>query len=80
MRRRHRRPHIWGSAGGDSFCKLLRVNVRGCVGTVVNLYGSWRSFADSSQFVLADSSMCVVFLAKPRNECKKRGQQSLKFI
>ena len=42
MRRRHGRPCIWGSAGCDSFCKLWRVNARGCVGTVVDLYGSWR--------------------------------------
>ena len=42
MRRWHRRPSIWGSTGCDLFCKLLRVNVRGCAGTVVDLSGSWR--------------------------------------
>ena len=45
MRRKHRRPRIWGSAVCDSFCKLLRVSGRGCVGTVVDLYGSWRFLA-----------------------------------
>ena len=42
MRRRHRRPRIRASAGCDSFCKLLRLSGRGRVGTVVDLYGSWR--------------------------------------
>ena len=47
--RRHAacRPRILGSAGCDSFCKLWRVDGRGCVGTVVDLYGSWRFLADS---------------------------------
>ena len=31
--------------GYDSFCELWRVNSRGCVGTVVGLYGSWRFLA-----------------------------------
>ena len=42
MRRRHRRLRILVSAGCDLFCKLRRLNVRGCVGTVVDLYGCWR--------------------------------------
>ena len=41
MWRRHRRPRILGSAVCDSFCKLWRMRGRGCVGTVVDLYGSW---------------------------------------
>ena len=50
MRRRHRRPCIWGTTGCDSSCKLWRVNVGGCLGTVVDLYGSWRGLGDSLQF------------------------------
>ena len=52
MRRRHRRPHIWGSAGCDSFCELWRVNVRRCVSTGVDLYGSWQFLGGSWQLLL----------------------------
>ena len=41
MRRSHRRPRFWGSADCESFRKLWLVNVKGCLGTVVDLYGSW---------------------------------------
>ena len=81
MRRRHCRLRIWGSAGCDSFCELWRVDVRGCVGTVVDLYGFWRALAARGRFLAvfwADSAICVALLAKTTIECKKWCQELLK--
>ena len=58
--------------------------LRRCVGTVVDLYGSWRFWvtsADSWQFFLfADSPMCLALLANTTINCKKRCQESSKLI
>ena len=77
MRRRQHRPHIWGSTGCDSFCKLLRVNVRGCYRrwSAWFLAGSWWFLAvlgRSLLFVGANSSIYVALLADTRNEFEKR--------
>ena len=82
MWRIHRRPRIWGSAGCDSFRNLLRVNVAGCVGTVVYPYGSWRFLAFVFRFlnVLGGRFCDVCGASGARNEYKKRWQELLKII
>ena len=76
---RHHRHRIWGSAGCDSFCKLWWVNGRGCVGTVVYLYGSWRFLAIPLQ-ILDSFFWRFCGASGTRNGCKKRCQGSLKSI
>ena len=82
MRRRHRRPHIWGSAGCDSFYKLWQVNGRGFASTVVDPYGSWRFLAILCRFLTF--SFCrfwdVCGASGTRKECKKWCQESLTII
>ena len=77
MRRRHCSSRIWGSVGCDAFCKLWWVSVRGCVGTVVGLYGSWRFLAILCRFFtvfLADSAMCVALQANTAIEYRTEKQ------
>ena len=89
MRRVHRCrcPRIWGSVGCESFSTLWRLNVRRCVGAVVDLYGSWqalggsqRLFADSWMFLgrFFDVCVCVSLLANTKIERQRRCQESLK--
>ena len=58
------------------------MNVRECVGTVVDLYGSWRFLAILCIFYnfVLDSAMCLALLANTTIECNKRCQESLKII
>ena len=68
-----------GSAGCDSFCKLWRVNVRGCVGTIVDLCGSWHVFVVSWP-LLAD---CLADSGEYRKEVGDLGKSvatSLRFL
>ena len=76
MRRIHRRPRNCGSACGDSFCELWRVNVgryrRLPVWFLAVLGGSWRFLADSWHILgrifgsFCDSAMCVALVANTR--------------
>ena len=47
------------------------MNGRGCVGTVIDLYGSWQFLAILCRFlsiiVFADSAMCVALLVPEMN-------------
>ena len=45
------RGRFGGTWGCDSFYKLGRVNVRGCVGAVIDLYGFWHVLGVSWQFL-----------------------------
>ena len=59
------------------------MKVRGCVGTVVDLYGSRQSLGDSLQILgslISDSAMCVALLANTTIKTKKPCQESFEII